>query len=131
MLGRSERFYDLTGSLTFISCTVFTLLRSWDVGQRQLLASAMVFLWATRLGSFLFLRVNKANGRDRRFDRIRTRPLVFFVVWMIQAVWAFVCGLPVYLVNLSSGSSLGWLDFLGVAIWLFGFVFEIKADSEK
>ena len=47
------------------------------------LATAMVCVWAVRLGSHLFTRVLR-DGHDARFDGVRERPLVFINLWTIQ-----------------------------------------------
>jgi steroid 5-alpha reductase family enzyme len=65
-LRRSEKFFDLTGSLTFITVTLTALILSPPVDVRSLLLAAMIIIWAIRLGSFLFLRI-RAAGEDRRY----------------------------------------------------------------
>ncbi|KAJ3305743.1 hypothetical protein HDV03_001151 [Kappamyces sp. JEL0829] len=54
---QTDRFYDLTGALTFASC----------VG---LLVGMTTLVWCGRLGSFLFYRILK-DGKDSRFDKIK------------------------------------------------------------
>ena len=73
----TERFYDLTGSATFLLLT-YGGLRLGGGGRasilaaspRQLTTSAMICSWAARLGSFLFLRVLRA-GEDVRFKDVK------------------------------------------------------------
>ena len=43
----------------------------------------MIFAWACRLGTFLFMRVLK-DGHDKRFNEVRDNPGKFFVYWSIQ-----------------------------------------------
>ena len=66
----TEKFYDLFGSVSFITAAVMALVLSPKVGLYQSLMSAMVILWALRLGSFLFRRVMEV-GEDRRFRAIK------------------------------------------------------------
>jgi len=49
---QTEKFYDLTGSLTYISIATIAYLLSDKVDTRSLLLLALVIIWATRLGSF-------------------------------------------------------------------------------
>ena len=65
---RTEKFFDLVGSLTYISCVLFSLTASGQYAPRQIVLSAMAFTWACRLGSFLFRRIHRA-GKDGRFDK--------------------------------------------------------------
>jgi hypothetical protein len=41
----------------------------------------------------LFLRILK-TGDDKRFDKLKTNPLVFAVPWFMQAVWIFITAWP-------------------------------------
>lgn len=65
---------------------------------RQLIASALVVLWAARLGTFLFQRVMKV-GKDSRFDDIKQKPLSFLGAWFLQGCWISITALPVYMVS--------------------------------
>ena len=51
---QTERFFDLTGSLTYISITALVLALTPSLDARSLLLGAFVVVWAARLGSFLF-----------------------------------------------------------------------------
>jgi steroid 5-alpha reductase family enzyme len=53
---QTERFYDLTGSITYISVTVIAVLLSPVTDGRSLLLLALVVIRAVRLGTFLFRR---------------------------------------------------------------------------
>lgn len=82
---RTERCYDLLGTGSFASATVFSLWRSrvWSQSDsrlwtRQLLLSTLVLLWAVRLGSHLVVRVFKA-GEDRRFRVAKQSPIRYLV----------------------------------------------------
>ena len=71
-LNRTEHFFDLTGSLTFISASLFTLMAIPEIYLRDTVIALLVVVWATRLGSFLFFRVKK-DGGDGRFDIMKTK----------------------------------------------------------
>ena len=66
-LRQTEHFFDLTGSVTYLSVIVTALLLAGSSDPRSLLLAAMVFIWAIRLGTFLFVRISK-DGSDGRFD---------------------------------------------------------------
>ena len=48
---QTERYFDLTGSLTYISLVIVALVLGL-ADARSLLLGATVLLWAVRLGSF-------------------------------------------------------------------------------
>lgn len=140
---QTERFYDLSGSLTYISCTALSLylptLRArlaasaasppaWPSllasltskgginmwNWRQVALSAAVTIWAARLGSFLFARITADNGQDSRFDNIRGSPPKFLGAFFAQATWVSLCVLPVLAVNSIPATTLATLPFFAL-----------------
>eukprot|EP00455_Lapot_gusevi_P016148 TRINITY_DN1825_c0_g2_i1.p1 TRINITY_DN1825_c0_g2~~TRINITY_DN1825_c0_g2_i1.p1 ORF type:complete len:311 (+),score=112.73 TRINITY_DN1825_c0_g2_i1:104-1036(+) len=144
----SERVFDLTGSVTYLSTTVvsFTsssastpILASTSLSTapisslRALLVSVCVMVWAARLGSFLFLRIMR-DGKDGRFDEIKPNTLRFFNVWTVQVLWCFLTSLSVFVLNAAADGAVNqWtvFDVLGFGLWLIGFVVEVVSDSQK
>lgn len=130
-LRRDERFYDLVGSLTYLTLLTLGLALGSGVTARSGLLAAMVAIWALRLGTFLFRRVHR-DGGDRRFDRIKTDPLAFLSTWTIQALWVTVT-LAAALAAITDDDP-GGLDVpaaVGVAVWAVGFALEVVADAQK
>ena len=73
-LFQTEKFYDLTGSLTYLTVIWFVYLSSNQVGEvnfQNLIVTVLISIWAIRLGSFLFSRIHK-DGEDKRFRSIKT-----------------------------------------------------------
>jgi len=131
---RTERYYDLTGALTFLSASYWssTFIASSERSLRQRLVTACVQVWALRLGSFLFSRINKHGGTDNRFTEIKPSLLRFFGAWTIQGVWVFLTALPVFALNQSKDLvEFGTVDFVGLGLWGSGLAFEIVADFQK
>lgn len=130
-LKQTEKFYDLTGSLTYILVTTLALLLTGGADARAMLLWALVIIWAVRLGSFLFRRIQKA-GKDDRFDQIKPSFIRFLNVWTIQALWvAFTASAALIAITATSRRELDAFAFIGVAIWIFGFALEVIADAQK
>ncbi|MXY52949.1 MAG: DUF1295 domain-containing protein [Gammaproteobacteria bacterium] len=131
-LSRSERFFDLTGSATYLAGMGVALLASGAVDLRSGLIAAFVAVWAVRLGLFLFLRIRRA-GADRRFDRLKARLPAFLMTWTLQGAWVSLACAPA-LAAITSRASVpgldGWL-LAGAALWLAGFAIEVLADEQK
>lgn len=127
----TERFFDLTASLTYTGLTLITLLvvGSWDL--RRVLLAAVVLIWALRLGTFLFARVNRA-GADDRFDEIKKSLPRFLTVWTVQGLWVSVTASAAW-IAISSSTQVGLDAFavIGVLIWAAGFAIEVIADRQK
>lgn len=130
-LNQTEHFFDLTGSLTYITATLLVVLLSPVRDGRTWLLMAVVLIWAGRLGSFLFLRVRKA-GKDDRFDEIKPSFVRFLNVWTLQGLW-ITFTLSAALVGLTSATRkpLGVFAIVGAVIWLIGFTLEVVADAQK
>lgn len=128
---QSERFFDLTGSLTYISVTTIALLLSSDIDSRAWLLWALVIVWAGRLGTFLFLRVLKA-GKDARFDELKPSFFRFLNTWTLQALWVtLTVGAALAAITTTNRRPLGWVAVIGLMIWLVGFGIEALADAQK
>jgi len=130
-VARTERFFDLTGSLTYIlvSLATLVLVGSWE--PRRLLLAAVVLIWAVRLGSFLFGRVSR-TGADDRFDEIKGSFPRFLGVWTIQGLWVSVTASAAW-IALSASAPLGIDAFavIGLLLWAIGFAIEVIADRQK
>lgn len=130
-LKKTERHFDLTGSLTCLSVTVLVLLLLSGRGPRTYLLAAMVMAWAARLGTFLFTRVSKA-GSDGRFDEIKPDFLRFFEVWTIQGLWVSLTAAAAWIAITGNGpQNVDAWAVTGTLIWLIGFAIEVIADVQK
>ncbi len=130
---RTERFFDLTGSLTFLAISVALVLLTPMPDARSWILAAMVILWAARLGSFLAMRVHKA-GSDGRFDEIKGSPVRFLQVWVIQGAWVSITAAAAWIAistNAAARAPIGWLTVVGIVVWLLGMTIEIVADAQK
>ncbi|CAF9915988.1 MAG: hypothetical protein HETSPECPRED_002708 [Heterodermia speciosa] len=148
---QTERFYDLSGSLTYLSCTALSLYlptirarhaatlagtpppawpnllhalvgRSGGLNWRQAVLSTAVSIWATR-------------RTDSRFTQIRTSPPKFLLAFFAQATWVTLCLLPVLSLNALPLTALPrtilLTDLLGLLLFTSGLTFEILADRQK
>ena len=130
-LARTERYFDLTGSLTYISVVATSLLLAARLDPRALLLVAMVCIWAGRLGSFLFLRIRR-DGKDARFDALKQSFARFLLTWTLQGLWVLLtvaCALAA--ITTQATRPLGLLSLIGSLIWLAGFSIEVVADRQK
>jgi steroid 5-alpha reductase family enzyme len=130
-LARTEHYYDLTGSFTYLSVTLLALVLTDDLDTRSVIIAVLVLVWAGRLGSFLFRRVRKAGG-DGRFDKIRQSWLRFLMAWVVQGLWVtLTAGAALAAITSGAKADLGVVGVLGLAIWLIGFGMETISDSQK
>ncbi len=130
-LMQTEKFFDLTGSLTYISVTIIAVIFSKGADFRSILLAALVVIWAIRLGTFLFGRIRKA-GKDDRFDEIKPSFFRFLNVWTIQGLWVtFTMAAALVAITTSARKELDVFAIVGFLVWAFGFAIEVIADSQK
>jgi steroid 5-alpha reductase family enzyme len=128
---RNESFYDLTGSITYISVTVGALLLSPEVDGRSILLLALVVIWAARLGTFLFRRIRKA-GKDARFDELKTSLTRFLLTWTLQGLWvSLTLAAAMAAITTTTRKGLDVFALIGFLVWALGFAFEVVADAQK
>ncbi|KAK2049187.1 DUF1295-domain-containing protein [Colletotrichum somersetense] len=138
ILAQNERFYDFSGSLTYLSVTALSLylpalrakytptlanastalpgflarlISPGSTGApnwRQVALSGAVIFWAVRLGSYLFQRILE-EGKDSRFDEIKKSPARFAVAFFAQATWVSLCLMPVIALNAVPASAFAAL----------------------
>lgn len=126
---QTEHFFDLTGSLTYLSIIGFGLYHS-SKEPTQIILGALVAIWALRLGIFLFRRVQQAKG-DSRFEQ-KNQFGWFLMVWTIQGLWVFLTSATAMtVISIKNAAPMNLLSWLGIAIWCFGFMFEVIADYQK
>ena len=130
-LGQTERYYDLAGSLTYISAVVLAVVLSGATDARSIMLLVLVLVWAGRLGPFLFRRVRRA-GKDDRFDQIKRSLSRLFMTWTLQGLWVSLT-LAAALAAMTSADPkrLDAIAFVGLAVWVIGFAFEATADLQK
>ena len=128
---QTEKFYDLTGSLTYITITAAALILSGSIDARSYILAGMVILWAVRLGTFLFRRILK-SGKDSRFDAIKPDFLRFLLTWTIQGLWvSFTAAAALAAISAQIKASLDGYALVGVLVWLAGLGIEAVADAQK
>lgn len=130
-IAKTEHYFDLTGSITYITVVIVAALSSEELDARGVVVTLMVLVWALRLGTFLFRRV-KRDGRDGRFDAIKIDPLRFFLTWTLQGLWVLLtlaCALAI--ITGLEREDFGVFAILGTAVWIVGFAIEVVADRQK
>jgi steroid 5-alpha reductase family enzyme len=128
---QNEKFYDLTGSMTYISVVILAALVSRNLDQRAILLMVLVIIWALRLGSFLFRRILRA-GSDARFDEIKPSFIRFMLTWTLQGLWvSLTLAAALATITTTLRKELGWLALAGILVWSAGFIVEMLADIQK
>ncbi|KAJ3009081.1 UNVERIFIED_CONTAM: hypothetical protein HDU68_002841, partial [Siphonaria sp. JEL0065] len=133
---QTEKYYDLCGTSSFVASS-FVALGSHEslltLHARHVALLLTTSVWALRLLVHLWTRVHRLGG-DSRFDGVKTKPLVFAIYWLVQALWVAVVSMPTVVVLAHPSQvlpPLNMFDFLGLAVWAAGFTLEVVADQQK
>ena len=128
---KTEKYYDLVGSLTYITTAS---LAYFSVETKTMMDSIIYFyvmVWALRLGIYLFRRVRN-DGKDVRFEKAKRHFFWFLQYWMGQALWVSLTACAAIVAILSSEeNTLPPLAMVGMALWLSGFTIESISDYQK
>lgn len=131
---QTEKFYDLTGSLSYLTVIWFVFFSSNNLSGlniQNLIVVTLISIWAIRLGTFLFGRIHK-DGEDKRFRSIKTSASQFFMTWTLQGMWVSICTMcAITAISSSQGIIANALFYLGLAFFIVGFAIEVVSDQQK
>ena len=127
---------DVTWGLGFalIAVTAYAVSLRADTGDEGhgLLVTVLTVVWGIRLATHIALR-SRGHGEDPRYDQLLARApgsrTAYAVrhVYLTQGVVMWVVSLPVQ-VAIATPQPLGWLEWVGVAVWAVGMFFETVGD---
>jgi steroid 5-alpha reductase family enzyme len=128
---RTEHYFDLTGSIAYVSVVCCAWFGNPDRGVRTLVIGLLVLAWTIRLGWFLFGRVKRV-GKDDRFDQLKQDFLAYLMTWTLSALWVFLTS-SAALAAMTTVDDKPWGIFgsAGILIWVIGFTIEVIADTQK
>lgn len=134
---KNNGLVDIAWGLGFVIVAVYSIFAVEFQTERALVVTILIALWGLRLAYYLFQR-NWSKDEDYRYVNMRKRwgttkskyIKIFLNVYILQLILLFIIAQPIILVNKSSETGLGWLDYIGVAIWIIGYIFEVVGDSQ-
>ena len=131
---QTEKFYDLTGSITYLGVVWFVFLSSYQsisLNFGNLILALLISIWTIRLGIFLFMRIHKA-GEDKRFRSIKTSATQFLMTFTLSGLWVTLCSMcALVAISSSDGIVMNAITYVGIILFIIGFGIEIIADNQK
>ncbi|MED5474671.1 MAG: DUF1295 domain-containing protein [Candidatus Neomarinimicrobiota bacterium] len=132
---KTEKYFDITGTIAYVSIIIYVIFEfkraNVTISFQSIVISAMVLIWALRLGIFLFIRIFKFKN-DSRFDDAKKSFFKFLRFWMISALWVFLTTINAMtlIINNQNGDLFSSLT-IGIFVWVIGFLIEFIADLQK
>jgi steroid 5-alpha reductase family enzyme len=128
-LFKTDKLTDISYAASFlILASIVASQSTQELG--HILLYAFVTLWSIRLGGFLLYRINK-QGRDKRFDEMRSKFFSFLKFWLLQGVSVFVILIPALLYWQNENLNYNTLSVIGAIIFIIGLSVEFLADIQK
>jgi steroid 5-alpha reductase family enzyme len=134
MYKQDNSVVDVAWGTGFILIAWYTLIANGFYKPYQILVTALVTIWGMRLSWHIYLR-NRGRGEDPRYAAWRRQWVwvklrSFLQVFMLQGIILLIIAYPIIFINSSITPNLGWFAYAGLALWLFGFMFESIGDYQ-
>ncbi|MFO8034204.1 MAG: DUF1295 domain-containing protein [Candidatus Bipolaricaulota bacterium] len=132
---RDNSLVDMGWGLGFVVVTSFAFFSAAHFTPRALVTLLLVAVWGFRL-TYHIVRRNWGKPEDFRYAQWREKwgrwvvPRAFIQVFMLQALFLLVIVYPVLLIQVSARPGFGFVEILGVLIWVVGFLFEAVGDRQ-
>ena len=134
ILKRSD-IIDIGWGIGFIIITLTSLLLATDITTRMLIITSLVTVWGIRLAVHIYLR-NKGKDEDFRYKNFKEKWAKGFWwksyinIFLLQGFLMILISIPIIYRFTFPTQLLIVLDYTGIAIWLFGFLFELISDFQ-
>jgi len=133
---RDSSIVDIAWGPLILLVGVSYYLATADPGGRARVMLALVAVWAVRLAVHIGSR-NLGHGEDFRYAAWRAENpdtwwiRSYFKVFLLQGVIAWIVAMPIYYaVTTGAPRELGGWDYAGLAVFVFGFLFEAIGDEQ-
>lgn len=105
-------------------------------GILQMLTTGLVCIWGIRLAYYIFRRIKTSTKEDPRYTDMRAkwkgRPATnaYLRIFLVQGILAALISASVVAINFSETSTLNSWVYIGVGVWMVGFLFEAIGDAQ-
>ncbi|MBW6491557.1 MAG: DUF1295 domain-containing protein [Lentimicrobium sp.] len=131
---KDNSIVDIFWGIGFILLATSSLWQSDSIEFKKFVVNILIIIWGLRLSIHIFLR-NSGSGEDFRYANWRRtwknfRLRSFFQIYMLQGFFMIIISWPVLHINANAGIGFGIIDFLGLLVFLTGFLFEAVGDYQ-
>ncbi|MFC2159430.1 DUF1295 domain-containing protein [Actinomycetota bacterium] len=134
-LMKNNGIVDIGWGPGFVIVALFCLFYSGNYNFRTILVTTLVAIWGLRL-FYHIIRRNWGKSEDFRYANFRREwgkwhnLRAFFQLFMLQGLLMILISASIFIVSLFSESGFKAYDFIGLAIWIVGFIFEAFGDAQ-
>lgn len=139
LIKRDNSIVDIAYGLLFVIAASVAMTAFGELSTTSLIAYILLFIWGARLSARIISR-NFKKGEDWRYVEWRNKWMQkgygyfvfrsFFQIYVLQGIIILVVLLPILAAISTPTASMPFLAFLGVAVWIIGFLFESIGDEQ-
>lgn len=124
---------DAGWGLGFILISLLSYVSN-PLNSKNALLLTLVSIWGLRLSLYIFNR-SRGKGEDPRYAKLREewKPhpnlQAYFKVFLFQGLLMLLVSVPVWVAMRTDEHKITILNWIGLSIWLTGFIFEVWADN--
>jgi steroid 5-alpha reductase family enzyme len=125
---------DVAWGLGFVLMAALGL--AFNPNTRTAVVFALVAFWGLRLAWHIYSRWRQHDEEDRRYQEMRKgwgkHPVrgAYLNVFLGQGFFLILVALPLIILPQYGELSWSWVNYAGIAIWLFGYIFETIGDLQ-
>ncbi len=134
IIKKNNAVVDIGWGLGFVLTSYFVLLNTGNFNFRSIIVTILVSIWGLRLASHIYKR-NKGKPEDYRYAKWRENwdyfyLRSFFQIYVLQGILLFLIVSSIININSNPATAFKVFDFIGIAIWIIGFIFESLGDKQ-
>lgn len=133
---KKHSIVDIAWGFGFVIIGIYTYIMSPEQNLRSTIVTVLTLLWGIRLSYHIGKR-NIGKPEDFRYIQLAkkwgTRWVVlkaFLHVYLLQLIILYLVALPVIIINTYSETSFKLLDYIGITVWIVGYLFEVIGDYQ-
>ena len=126
---------DVAWGIGFVVLAWASFLLSGNLHWLVIIVNLLVTVWGLRLALHIFQR-NRKKSEDYRYAEWRNAWGKFFYVrsylqvFLLQGLFLYIISIPVIILNKFNIQTTSPLVFLGIIVWITGFIFETVGDAQ-
>lgn len=137
LIKRDNSIVDIAWGMGFVLVGLYSLYSHGEMmNPRLVLVVGLIIIWGLRLSLYILGR-NRGKKEDFRYAKWRQDWGKYWVirsylqVFLVQGFFLLTIAYPLLMLSKSKFVNFSWLDYVGIAIWLLGFIFQAVGDRQK
>ena len=131
---KNAAIIDSAWAVSFPLLALIYFFQSNSFTPRNRLLVVMVFVWGVRLGWYLLIRTLN-HSEDIRYTALRAKwgnkqNILMLRFFYFQAILALILSLPFALVIIAPSKEIGFVEWIGVSLWIIAVIGESLADAQ-